>query len=94
MKLSVSLKTFALVLAAGSFAVTGGALAHDHHRHHKHDKGEVVLDIIGGVIAGAVEAEQARKEAAEYERRCYRWRKKCRDGSDWACEKFDDNCDY
>lgn len=87
MKLSTSLKAFALVLALSPLGFAGSALAND-------DDGDdnPVVGIIGQVIGGAIEAEAAKEEARDQERRCWRLREKCKDGSDWACHKYEENC--
>jgi hypothetical protein len=86
MKMSMSLKALALVLAAGSFCLSSGAMAYDGENR------DAAIGIIGGVIAGAIEAEQAQQDAAEHDRQCIRLQSKCQDGSDWACGKFEDEC--
>lgn len=59
------------------------------------------LAIGAGVVLGAAALAAAanRAEAREYRRsgwrsRCRRWYHRCEDGSDWACEKYERNCDY
>lgn len=89
MKLPTVLRSSALALALISFGFTGGAYAYDDDRD---SKGEAVLGIIGEVVGGAIEAEQAREEALEQERRCSRLQNKCENGSEWACEKYENRC--
>ncbi len=88
MKISMSLKAFAIVLAAGSFGFTGTASAHDDDDN----AAGAAVGIIGQVIGGAIEAEQAKEAAVEQERRCRRFARKCDDGEGWACEKRDAEC--
>jgi hypothetical protein len=83
---SKSLTALALVLAAGSFAFSGSAMAYDGENR------DAAIGIIGGVIEGAVEADQAKKEAREHERHCVRLNRRCEDGSDWACRRYEDEC--
>jgi hypothetical protein len=89
MKLSMTLKAVAIALAAGSFGFAGAASAYDDDDN----RAGVAVGIIGQVIGGAVEAEQAKEAAAEQERRCRRFARKCADGEGWACEKQDSECD-
>ena len=88
MKVSTTLKALAIVLAAGSFGFAGSASAYDDDDN----AAGVAVGIIGQVIGGAVEAEQANEAAAEQERRCRRFARKCADGEGWACEKQDAEC--
>ncbi len=88
MKLPTFLKASALVFLLGSFAFSGSAYAYDDD-----DPGDAVVGIIGEVISGAVEAEQAKQENKELDRRCNRWQAKCDDGHGWACRKYDNRCD-
>jgi hypothetical protein len=83
---SLSLKTLTLAIALGAFGFTGSAIADDGER------GEAIVGIIGEVIGGAVEAEQAQQEALEQERRCRRFNRKCEQGQEWACERYENNC--
>jgi predicted ATP-grasp superfamily ATP-dependent carboligase len=88
MKVPMSLKALAIVLAASSFGFTGSASAYDDD-----DRGAgVAVGILGEVIGSAVEAEQAKEAADEQERRCRRFSRKCADGESWACEKQDSEC--
>ncbi len=68
MKISMSLKAFAIVLAAGSFGFTGTASAYDDDDN----AAGAAVGILGQVIGGAIEAEQAKDAAIEQERRCRR----------------------
>mgnify|MGYP001287641336 CR=1 FL=1 len=59
------------------------------------------LAIGAGVILGAAALAAAANsaEARAYRRsrwreRCDNWYYRCERGSDWACEKFENNCDY
>jgi hypothetical protein len=54
-----------------------------------------------GVILGAAALAAAANaaDAREYRRsrwrqRCRYWYNRCEDGSDWACEKYENRCDY
>jgi hypothetical protein len=87
MKHSMSLKAFAIVLAAASFGFAGVASAHDDD-----DRGEVAVGIIGAVIGTAIEAEAAKDEARDQARHCRRLARKCEEGQGWACEKQDAEC--
>jgi hypothetical protein len=86
MKSSLSLKGLALVLLAGSIAFAAPAKAGDDYDDG--DGREAVVGIIGQVITGAIEAEQAKEQAAA----CGNWQNKCEAGKSWACEKFEANC--
>lgn len=86
MRLSSFFKVFPIVVALGVVGITDGASADDDDRPNP---GEVVTGIIGEVIGGAIEAEQAR----EAEARCEQLDRKCEQGSDWACDKFEESCD-
>ncbi len=90
MKLSMTLKAAVLCLAAASF-LPGSAYAYDDDDHHG-SRGDAVIGIIGGVISSAIEAERAEKESRQLERRCARWQNRCESGSEWACEKYENNC--
>jgi hypothetical protein len=88
MKVPMSLKALAIVLAAGSFGLTGSASAYDDD-----ERGAgAAVGIIGEVIGSAIEAEQAKEAADDQERRCRRFARKCADGESWACEKQDSEC--
>lgn len=89
MKVSMTLKAFAIVLAAGSFGFAGTASAYDDDDDNK---AGVAIGIIGDVIGSAVEAEAAKDEAYEQDRRCRRFARRCADGEGWACEKQDAEC--
>ena len=89
MKVSMTLKTLAIVLAAGSFGFAGSASAYDDDDN----AAGVALGVIGQVIGGAIEAEQSKDAAYEHERHCRRLARKCGDGEGWACEKQDIECD-
>lgn len=86
MRLSSLFKVFPLVIALGLVGLANGASADDDDRANP---GDIVTGIIGEVIGGAIEAEQAR----EAEARCIQLDRKCEQGSDWACDKFDESCD-
>lgn len=88
MKIPMSVTAYALAIALGSFGTTGQAYAYDDEPN----RGDAVVGIIGEVISGAVQAEQAKQEAREQERRCSRWQNKCEDGAEWACEKYENSC--
>lgn len=87
MKLSMSVKAFALVLAMSPLAFAGSAHAYDD------EDGNPVVGIIGQVIGGAIEAEQAKEAEREHRRECRRFRNKCEDGARWACRKYEESCD-
>jgi len=82
MKLSMTLKAAALIVAAGAFGFVSSAKADD-------DAKDAIFGIIGEVIAGAAEAEE---EAVLGDPRCAAWESKCDSGQDWACRKADDFC--
>lgn len=86
MKKSLSLKSFTLAIALGAFGFTGSAYAEDGER------GEAIVGIIGEVIGGAVEAEQDQQDDLERERRCRRFNRKCNEGQEWACDRYEDDC--
>ena len=88
MKVSMTLKTLAIVLAAGSFGFAGSASAYDDDDN----AAGVALGVIGQVIGGAIEAEAANEGASDQERRCHRLARKCADGEGSACEKQDNEC--
>lgn len=88
MRVSTSLKAVAIALALGSFGLAGSASAYDDDDH----PAGVAVGIIGQVIGGAIEAEQAKEAAAEQDRRCRRLERKCADGEGWACERQDAEC--
>lgn len=93
MKRFASLKTIAIATAA-AMAFTAPASAgghhHGHHRHHHVKPGAaLMLGIVGGVIEGAIEQEEAEK----FERQCRRWYNRCEDGSDYACDRYYDRCE-
>ncbi len=93
MKAAMPLKAFALALAIGSFGLAGAAMADDddYHHHHHHD-GDAAVGIIGDVIGGAIAVEGAKQEAREHARHCVHLRHRCDDGSDWACDKYEEIC--
>lgn len=82
MNLSLTIKTAALALAIGSFSFVSAANAYDDENK------EAVIGIIGGVIGGAIEAEQANQQAAY----CANLQSKCEAGKNWACEKSEAEC--
>ena len=88
MKVSMTLKALAIVLAAGSFGFVGAASAYEDDDNVAGD----AVGIIGQVIGGAIEAEQGNEAAADQERRCRRFARRCADGEGWACEKQDAEC--
>ncbi len=88
MKVSMTLKALAIVFAAGSFGFAGAASAYDDDDN----AAGVAVGIVGQVIGTAVEAEAASQAAADQERRCRRFERKCADGEGWACEKQDAEC--
>ena len=88
MKVSMTLKALAIVLAAGSFGFAGAASAYDDDDNVAGD----AVGIIGQVIGGAIEAEQGSDDVSDQERRCRRFARRCADGAGWACEKQDAEC--
>ena len=86
MKVSTSLKVLAVIMTTG-FGFSGAALAGDDG-----EGAGIALGIIGQVIGGAIEAEAANEAAADQERRCNRFARKCADGEGWACEKQEAEC--
>ncbi len=88
MKLSMSIKAVALLLALSSVGLAGNAQAYDDD----HDGRDAAIGIIGAVVGTAIEAEQAKQEAKEQDRQCRRLQHKCDDGSEWACRKLEENC--
>ena len=88
MRVSMTLKALAIVLAAGSFGFAGSASAYDDDDN----AAGVAVGIIGQVIGSAIEAEAANEAAAEQDRRCRRFARRCADGEGWACEKQDAEC--
>lgn len=90
MRLFNSLKSFALVLAVGSFALAANANAY----HDDPEPGEVFLGIIGSIMAGALDAREARRDHYEYDRYCRRLARKCDWGRRWACRKYRRHCEY
>jgi hypothetical protein len=87
MRRFVSLKAVA-VIAAASMAFAGSALAFDDDEDDESDGKEVVIGIIGEVLGQAAE----KKEQRELERRCRRFNQRCEDGSEWACERYENSC--
>ncbi len=86
MKPSVSLKAFALILAVSSFGFARSAMAGDGENR------DIAVGIIGQVVTSTIEAEQQKQEAKEQEQRCARLQYKCKHGSDWSCEKYEESC--
>ena len=90
--MSMSFKAFTLVLAAtaASFGFASGAMAYDGENR------DAAIGIIGGVISGAIEADrekqEAKAEARDHERQCVRLHHRCKEGSDWACGKYEEIC--
>jgi hypothetical protein len=87
MKKFVTLK--AIVIVAASCVAFAAPASADHYYNHE-SKGEAVIGIIGGIIEGAIEQKEQEEEHA---RRCARWHERCEDGSDWACERYENRCD-
>jgi len=73
-------------VALCSFGFAGTASARDGER------GDAAVGIIGEIIGGAIEADQAQQEAQEQERRCRRFNRKCNQGQEWACDRYEDDC--
>jgi hypothetical protein len=88
MKVPMSLKAFAIVLAAGSFGFAGSASAYDDDDN----AAGAAVGIIGAVIGGAIEAEAAKEGEDDQARRCRRLERKCGNGEGWACEKQEAEC--
>lgn len=84
MKLSMTLKAAALIVAVGAFGFVSSAKADD-------DAKEAIVGIIGEVIAGAAEAEAEEAEDLG-DPRCAVWESKCDSGQGWACRKADELC--
>jgi hypothetical protein len=82
---SLSIKSAVLALAVGSFAFAVNANAYDDGDG---DGKEAVIGIIGQVIGGAIEAEQANQQAAY----CADLQSKCEHGKGWACQKSEAEC--
>lgn len=88
MKVPMSLKAFAIVLAAGSFGFAGAANAYDDDD----TPAGAAVGIIGQVIGGAIEAEAGDDAGDDHARFCRRLARKCGNGEGWACEKQDAEC--
>jgi len=53
--------------------------------------GGIALGIIGAIAASeAARAEESREN--RWRRRCNRLRRQCRNGNDWACDRWEDRC--
>lgn len=57
----------------------------------------VALGVLGAaaavaIIAGASNAARAERRRDDYRDRCRFYDRKCDQGENWACRKFDDNC--
>lgn len=60
-------------------------------RHGGAIAGAIALGVLGAIAAS--EAARANdRRAHRHARSCRKWLRKCDRGSDWACDKFDDNC--
>lgn len=79
---SLTIKAAALALAVGSFGFAANAYAYDGENR------DAVIGIIGGVVSGAIEAEQANQQAAY----CANLQNKCESGKGWACNKVEAEC--
>jgi hypothetical protein len=82
----MSFKAFALVLVAGCSLMSSGTMARDGRNRDN------AVDIIGGVIGGAIDAEAAAQEEREHAKQCVRLQRKCEHGSGWACERYEEDC--
>jgi hypothetical protein len=54
-----------------------------------HRGGNFAAGIILGAAALAILSSSARAHPNSFAAKCYRWYHQCRDGNDWACEKFE-----
>jgi hypothetical protein len=75
-----ALKVFVLALAVSAFSLAGAASAQDND--DEPDPGEIVEGIIGGILGGAEEDEG----------RCEWLERRCEDGADWACDRYEELC--
>jgi hypothetical protein len=55
----------------------------------RNNGGKIAAGVILGAAALAILSNSAKARPNSFEAKCYRWYHQCRDGNDWACEKFD-----
>ncbi len=88
MKRFISIRTIAIA-AAASMAFAASASAYDDDDYEP-APGDAVIGIIGQVIGNAIERKQ---ENSEFRRQCRRWQERCEDGREWACERYENECE-
>jgi hypothetical protein len=86
MKPSMLLKVLAIALVVESFGLVASAMAADGANR------DAAIGIIGEVVNNAIEKEQEKQEAREQQKQCARLQYKCKHGSEWACEKYEESC--
>lgn len=73
----------ALTVIAFGFVGTAKAQYNDDP-----DPREIVEGIIGGILSGVEKDDED-----EYQSRCERLERRCDDGADWACDRYEERCE-
>lgn len=66
---------------------------HVAHGHKKKKGSNAGAAIAAGAAAAVILGIAANSAKADRGNECRRWERKCDDGQDWACDKYDRHCD-